>query len=216
MNEITKAEMRKRLGNITQLQELLFGEKIEEYDCKLEQYHQKLHQIEANSQKFQLAIEQRIMNLEKKLIHNINSVTNSLEKRIKYINTSAQQEQSKLEQGLDSISQHIYDNIDILQNSINANTNNLKTEINQTKSTVDQDIQLLKQQVFEKLESNLSELSSNKISRGDLAEVLFEICLKLKETDVNLTLSKNKENQEIAESNQTYTDLMLSENNHNH
>ncbi len=214
MNEITKAEMRKRLGNITQLQELLFGEKIEEYNCKLEQYDQKLTQIEANSQKFQLAIEERIANLEKKLIHNINSVTNSLERKIKYLNISAQQEQNKLQQGLDSISQHTYENIDLLQNSISANTNSLKMEINQTKSTLDKDMQLLKQQVFEKLESNLSELSSNKIARGDLAEVLFEICLKLKETDVDLTLSESEENQEIAESNQAHTDLMLPENNH--
>lgn len=214
MNEITKAEMRKRLGNITQLQELLFGEKIEEYNHKLEQYHQQLNQIEANSQKFQLVIEERITNLEKKLLNNISSVTNSLERKIKYINVSTQQEQTKLQQELDSISKNIYENVDLLQNSINTNTNSLKTEINQTKSTVDQDIQLLKQQLLEKLDSNLSELSSSKISRGDLAEVLFELCLKLKGTDIDQGLSKSEENQELTESNQAHADLMLPDNNH--
>ena len=54
---MTKAEIRKRLGNITQLQELLFGEQIDEYNFKLEQYQQKLNQLEANTQRSQLVID---------------------------------------------------------------------------------------------------------------------------------------------------------------
>ena len=38
MNEISKAEMRQRLGNISQLQELLFGEQIEQYNSQIEQH----------------------------------------------------------------------------------------------------------------------------------------------------------------------------------
>ncbi len=211
MNEITKAEIRKRLGNITQLQELLFGEKLDEYNQKLEQHNQKLNHLEANSQKFQFAIKEQIDQLENKLIHRINSLANSLERRIKYLDISAQKEQSRLQQELNTVSKHSQENIDFLQNSINANTNNLKTEIIQAKSALDRDVQLLKQQIFEKLESNLSELSSNKVSRGDLAEVLFEICLKLKSSDVDIELSKSQDEREISESNQAYTDLMLPE-----
>ncbi len=211
MNEITKAEIRKRLGNITQLQELLFGEQIDEYNQKLEQHNQKLNQLATNSQKFQLVIEKRINQLEKDLINKINSVANSLERKIQYLNLDTKGEQNKIRQELDKIWQHSSENIDFLQNSLNANSSSLKTEITQTKSTLDRDMQLLKQQILEKLESNLSELSTNKVSREDLAEVLFELCLKLKGTDVDIELSKSQDEQEILSAHQAHTDLMLTE-----
>ena len=211
MNEITKAEIRKRLGNITQLQELLFGEQIDEYNHKLEQHKQKLNQLANNSQKFQLVIEKRINQLEKNLIDKIDSVANSLERKIRYLNLDTQGEQNKIRQEIDKLWQHSSENIDFLQNSFNDNSNSLKTEITQTKSVLDRDMRLLKQQVLEKLESNLSELSTNKVSREDLAEVLFELCLKLKGTDVGIELSKSQDEPEILEVHQAHTDLMLTE-----
>ncbi|MEM8674052.1 MAG: hypothetical protein AAGF83_09305 [Cyanobacteria bacterium P01_G01_bin.67] len=201
MNKITKAEIRKRLGNINQLQELLFGEQIDEYNLKLKQYDQKLNQLEANNQRFQLVIDERITQLENRLLQRINSVANSLEKKIKYLNLSIHEKHNTLQEELDIVSEQSCENLDFLQNSLNANTNSLKGEITQTKSALDRDMQLLKQQVWEKLESNLSELSSNKVSRTDLAEVLFELCLKLKRTDIEPELPESKDNRELSESN---------------
>lgn len=200
---MTKAEIRKRLGNITQLQELLFGEQIDEYNFKLEQHQQKLNQLEANTQRFQLVIDERLAQLETRLLQKVNSVANSLEKKIKYLNLSIHEKHQQLQQELNHVSQHSSDNIDFLQNSLNANTNSLKGEITQTKSVVDRDLQLLKQQVLEKLESNLSELSHDKVSRTDLAEVLFELCLKLKETNpsIDKELPESTNNRELTESN---------------
>ncbi|MEM7590549.1 MAG: hypothetical protein AAF383_03330 [Cyanobacteria bacterium P01_A01_bin.83] len=183
MTNITKAEIRKRLGNITQLQELLFGEQIDEYNHKFLRYNQKLDQLEANTQRFQLVIDERISQLESRLLQKINSVSNSSEKKIKYLNLSIHEKHHQFQKELDAISQQSSDNIDFLQNNLNANTNSLKGEITQTKSAIERDIQLLKQQVLEKLESNLSDLSTNKVSRADLSEVLFELCLKLKGAD---------------------------------
>ncbi|MBE9047571.1 hypothetical protein IQ255_24735 [Pleurocapsales cyanobacterium LEGE 10410] len=205
MNQITKAEMREKLSNITQLQELLFGEQINEYNHKLEQHSQRLNQLEGNSQKFQFVIEERIARLESNLIHKINSIANSLERKIKYLNLTTKEEQSNIRQELEAVSRHSHDNIDFLQNSLNSHTNGLKTEITQSKAALDRDLQLLKQQISEKLESNLSDLSNNKVSCTDLAEVLFELCLKLKGED-ELELPAPQEQQE----NQT-VDLMLPE-----
>lgn len=207
MTKMSKAEIRKRLGNITQLQELLFGEQIDEYNFKLEQYRQKLNQLESNTQRFQLVIDERFAQLETKLLQKINSVANSLEKKIKYLNLSIHEKHQQLKQEVDTMSQHSSDSIDFLQNSLNANTNSLKGEITHTKSALDRDMQLLKQQVLEKLESNLAELSNDKVSRTDLAEVLFELCLKLKGTDseIDRELAESVNNRELSESNQALT-----------
>jgi hypothetical protein len=212
MNDITKAEMRKRLGNITKLQELLFGEQVEAYNQKFKQYNDKINQLENSQHKFQLVMEERFQQLENKILHQINSLTNSLEKKIKYLDLTTQEEQQRIQHELDTISQHNYDNIDFLQTSLNSHTNNLKTEINQSKTALNRDLQLLKQQVFNKLESNVSELSTGKVSRSDLAEIMFELCLKLKESNDKFSLpeSQNKENLEV-QTHQERVDLILPE-----
>lgn len=212
MNEITKAEMRKRLGNITKLQEILFGEQVEAYNQKFKQYNHRLNQLENSHDKFQLAMEERFQQLETKILHQINSLTNSLEKKIKYLELTTKEEHQRIQQELDIISQHNYDSIDFLQNSLNAHTNSLKTEITQSKTALDRDLQLLKQQVFTQLESNLSELSTAKVSRSDLSEILFELCLKLKESDENFTRVENHDRQKLkAQTNQDHVDLILPE-----
>lgn len=207
MNQITKAEMRERLSNITQLQELLFGEQIDEYNHQLEQHNRRLNHLEANSEKFQFAIEERIDKLESNLLDKINSIANSLEKKIKYLSLTTKEEQSKIQQEIDRLSQHSYDNIDFLQNSLNSHVSSLKTEITQTKAASERDLQLLKQKISEKLESNLSDLSSNKVSRADLAEVLFELCLKFKTAEADFELPDTEDPEE----NSTQVDLMLPE-----
>ena len=188
MNEFTKDQMRQRLGNISQLQELLFGEQIDKYNQKLEEYNQRLDRIETNTAEFRSTITERIEQLENKLLERIDSIANSSETKIKYVNLKTQEEQHKIQQQLNSVSQHSYKNIDFLQDSLNNNVNNLRSEIVQSKSALDRDLQLLKEQIAEKLEYNLAKLSNNKVSREDLSEVLFELCLKLKRSDIDLEL----------------------------
>lgn len=210
MNEITKAEMRKRLGNISQLQDLLFGEQIDEYNCQIEQHNRQLDRLKTNLQKFQLVTEERIEQLENKLSQKIDSLANSFEKKLKYLNFTSQEKYQKVQYELDSLSKHSYENLDLLQNCLNANTNSLRAEINQSKSAVDRDLQLLKQQILDKLEFNLATLSTDKVSRGDLAEVLFELCLKLKGKDVNLDLPEGDRDSQSSEKD-VGTDFMLPE-----
>lgn len=211
MNEITKAEMRKRLGNITKLQEILFGEQAEAYNQKLKEYNHRLHQLESSYQKHQLVMEERFQQLENKLLHQISLLSNSTDKKIKYLDLTTQEEHQRIQQELDTVSQHNYDNIDFLQNSLNTHTTNLRTEINQSKAALDRDLQLLKQQILTKIEFNLSELSTDKISRGDLSQILFDLCLKLKESETGL-IAQNKPNIEV-ENHKNHTDLVLPENN---
>jgi hypothetical protein len=209
MNEITKAEIRKKLGNINQLRELLFGDQIEQYNSRLEQYHQRLDSLETDIKKSQVAIEAHLAQLEKKLFEQINSVASTLEKRTKYYTLKAQEEQHKLQQELDTLSQYSHENIDLLQQSLNSKTNSLKIEIAQSKSDLDRELTLFKQQFLTKLEANLAELTTNKISRADLAEVLLELSLKLqKNADLNLA---NLKDIAASEKDSSQTNLMLPE-----
>jgi hypothetical protein len=183
MNEISKAAIRKKLGNISQLRELLLGDQLAEYNHKLEHYHQRLNSLETKLHQSQAAIEARLTQLEKKLLEQINAVASSGEKRSKYYYLKTQSEQHQLQQEFEHLSQSSQENIDLLDQTLNNNTNSLKTEIAQSKSDLERDIILFNQQLSHKLETHLQELTINKISRTDLAEVLLELSLKLKETN---------------------------------
>ncbi|MDJ0590671.1 MAG: hypothetical protein QNJ72_11840 [Pleurocapsa sp. MO_226.B13] len=198
MSNITKAEMRKRLGNITQLQDILFGEQVEEFDRKLAEFDRRLIELDSNQKKLQLVFEERLTQLENNLSHKINVFASSLDKKVKYLDISSKKEQNKIQQDLDAISQYSYENVDFLQNSLNTQANNLKTEIAQSKSSLDRDLKLLKQQVMERLDAHLTDLSAGKVSRSDLAEVLFQLCLSLREPEASLQLPEATEKENSA------------------
>ncbi len=87
MTGITKEEMRRKLGNITQLRELLFGEQIEEYERKFDQSFQQINelstelkQLEGKFTEFRADMKQQLYNLENNLSKDINSAVDSLEK----------------------------------------------------------------------------------------------------------------------------------------
>lgn len=213
MNEISKTEIRKKLGNITQLQELLFGDKIDEYNFKLEQSNQRLDALEANLKKSQGTIEASIAQLEQKLFEQINSVVNALEKSSQDQILKTQAEQHKLQQKLDKIAKYSNEHLDFLHQSLDTKTNSLKTEIIQTKYSLNQDLNSVKQELVAKLEDNLAELTAKKVSRADLAEVLFELSLKLKRTDADLDTDLNFSDLEDSASTEdsSPTNLMLPE-----
>ena len=195
MSEITKAEMRQRLGNIDQLKDLLFGEQITKYETKIATYEQRISQLETNVATCQDVAIRGLKQLETKLVQKIDAVSDSLEKKMQYLSNTQREEHHQLDSQIKEVSQHSYNSVDSLQNSINNQQNSLKLEITQSKAAVDRDLQLLKQQMLEKLESNFAQLSASKLSRQDLAEVLFELCLQLKNPSLTVDAAENNQGE---------------------
>jgi archaellum component FlaC len=198
MNEITKAEIRKRLGNISQLRELLFGDQIDEYNQRLDQYHQRLNTLEVSIQNLQKTVEICINQLEEKLREQLETVVDTWEQKTQYNNLEIHEKHHKIQQDFELLSQSTQDNLDFLHQSINSKTNRLKIEIAESKSNSDRDLTLFKQQLSHKLETHLQELTTNKISRTELAEVLFELSLKLKGGNVDLNKDLNTDLNAVA------------------
>ncbi len=193
--EITQEELRERLGNVGQLRDLLLGDKIEEYEASFAQNSQRLESLESSLIKFQSEVDARLSKMQDSLSREINAAVDSLEKKITYLSLTTHEETNKLKQEIEAKSSNAFQSIDTLQNKLRSETSYLKDELFQTRNTLGEDLQNLKQQVLEKLESNLSELTENKVSRIDLAEILFELCLKVKGSDFVPRLQEATENQ---------------------
>ena len=193
--EITQEELRERLGNVSQLRDILLGDKIEEYEASFAQNSQRLDSLESSLIKFQSEVHDRLSKMQDSLSREINAAVDSLEKKITYLSLTTHEETNKLKQEIEAKSSNAFQSIDTLQNKLRSETSYLKDELFQTRNTLGEDLQNLKQQVLEKLESNLSELTENKVSRIDLAEILFELCLKVKGSDFVPRLQEANENQ---------------------
>lgn len=209
MTGITKEEMRRKLGNITQLRELLFGEQMEEYENKfqdsfqrLDQLNEAIKQLETQFTEFRADIGQQFYKLENSLSQKISFAVDSLEKKIQYLNLNTRNETKKLHKEIEETSQSTSESLDAIADSLNSQTQYLKDELSQTRNNLEQDVQNLKQQLTEKIEKNLLELSEGKVSRKDLAEVLFELCLKIKGANM---LPEDRENG----SGEVTTELLL-------
>ena len=201
MTEIAKDEMRQRLGNLTQIRELLFGEQIENYDNRFQQDQKQMEEIESNLQALESNLEQfkldqkhRIDQLQNELSNQIRTGINSLEKKLQYLSLNTSNEVAKINKNIEARTQINSQIIDSFAKKVDTQNQNLKEQVHQTRTNLEKGLVSLKQELLQLLEQDLSELTKNKVSRHELADLLFEDCMKIKGTDVKSnSTTENKE-----------------------
>ena len=177
--EITKEEMREKLGNISQIRDLLFGSQMRDYEQQFQKLESELSRLFA----FKEAINDRVDQLHQSLSQEISAVSDSLEKRLKYLSLTTHEEINKLAQEQSSFESKVSSNIEDLNLSLNQNIKNIKTEIVSNREQLEKQIDSLKKIISEELDKQFGKLQEVKVSRDDLAEVLFELCIKVKGTE---------------------------------
>ncbi|MBF2019416.1 MAG: hypothetical protein IGR93_04690 [Hydrococcus sp. C42_A2020_068] len=199
MSDIAKEQMRDRLGNIDQIRNLLFGKQIEEYEQRFKSCDSRLDKLESDLAGFQLEIRDRLTQLQESLSSEIRSGLDSLEKKLKYLSLTTHEETSKLQQAVNLTDQKISQGVESLDRKFNHQANFLKNEIAQTREKLEGEFQFLKTQIFAELEKGMLELKDSKVSRVDLAEVLFELCLKIKGNEFITNLKEVADNHVQAD-----------------
>ncbi|ELS00968.1 cysteinyl-tRNA synthetase [Xenococcus sp. PCC 7305] len=205
MTEIANEEMRRKLGNLTQIRELLFGEQIEDYDSRFQQYQKQItdlesnvKSLESNLEQFKLDQQQRIEQLQNDLSHEISTAINALEKKLQYLGLNTSNEVTKLTKSIETKTQRNSQIIDAVSKRFETQNQQLREEIAQTKTGLEKDLSGLKKELLELLEQDLANFSKDNLSRHELADLLFGICMKIKKTDVNPELfGSTQNNQEI-------------------
>ena len=206
LTDMNKEEMRQKLGNITQIRELLFGEQIEEYDRQFAQSQKQIAKLElvlqelnSNLESFKTEVEDNLSQLKNSLSEEINLAVDSVEKKLKYLSVNTYNEIGKVSQEIDTKTQRNFQKIELTTDHLNSQIKHLKDEANYSKETIEKDIVNLKKQLSDTIEKNLSELTDVKVSRSDLAEVLFELCLKIKGQDASYNAIESSSNGKIDE-----------------
>ncbi|MGK7927885.1 MAG: hypothetical protein AB4290_22050 [Spirulina sp.] len=192
MAELNKKDMRDRLGNVEQIREILFG-------SQLRGYEQKFDKMEADFVSLQREVRDRLEQMQASLSSEMKALADSLEKKLKYLSLTTHEETTKLWQKIDQTSQKNSTTLEALNKNFNTKTSALKEELTQTREHFQSDSQTLKTKIFAELEKCFSNLKETKVSRTDLAEVLFELCIKVKGTEFVPDLKEAMESRLQAE-----------------
>ncbi|HBW57143.1 MAG TPA: hypothetical protein DEF27_04810 [Oscillatoriales bacterium UBA8482] len=176
MAEITKEEMRERLGNIDQIRDIIFGSQLRDYNSRFEKIESDLALLQEDAQ-------DRVEQLKTILTAEIKSVVENLDKKIKTLSSNSQEELTDLRQQADRLNRKFSSSIEALDEALDSQTTSLREELGQTRDQLQDEVRGLKNQVLEELERRFTLLTEAKISRDDMAEVLFEVGMRLKGTE---------------------------------
>lgn len=176
MAEITKEEMRERLGNIDQIRDIIFGAQLREYDNRFDKLDSDLSMMQQDMQA-------RIEQVKTVLGTEMRTAIDSFDKKVKSITLNTQEESADLRQQLDRVNRKFSSSIEALDEAIDNQTGSIREELSQTRERLSEETRTLKTQVFEELDRRFSMLRDVKVSRDDMAEILFELGMRLKGTE---------------------------------
>jgi uncharacterized protein (UPF0335 family) len=173
MGEITRDEIRERLGNIDQIRDIIFGAHLREFTSRLDK-------SEADIAAVQQEVSDRLSELKSVLALELRAAVESIDKRLKTISASTQEEAADLRQQFDRINRKFTNSIEALDETVEAQRVALRDELAQTRDSLQSDTRELRSLVLEELDRHFSILREDKISKDDMAELLFELGMRLK------------------------------------
>jgi DNA anti-recombination protein RmuC len=180
MVNIKAEDVRDRLGNIDQVRELLFGHIVSDYEHRFESSIQRIDRLEADLTSFQTEIRDRLTQLQESLTSELRSGLSSLEKQVQYLTFNSHEQTNHLQYRVHEVEQKSDTGIEAVHRTVNSQTNALKTDLLQTKEQLEESLRALEKRVFDEIDKDLSAIKDGKLSRVDLADLLFELCLKVK------------------------------------
>lgn len=176
MAELSKEEMRERLGNIDQIRDIIFGSQLREYDNRFDK-------IESDLDNVQQDLQNRIEQVKNVVLTEVRASVESLEKKIKSVGLTAQEENADLRQQLDRVNRKFSSSLEAIDEALDKQTTSIREDLSTSRDNLHEEVRLLKVQVFEELERRFSLLREVKVSKDDMAEFLFELGMRIKGTE---------------------------------
>ncbi len=173
-------------NNIEQIRELLFGPQLKQLNNRLDSLETTLkeHKEETDKRLSVLRIEtdKNLQKLQESLSTELQTSFRSLSEEIKSLKEKNIQDREELDQQLESISKRLSSNVANIDEAIDKQTRALREDVLSSHKKLQSDLIQMKKQIVENFEKRLANLGSSKVSREDIADMFFEIVLKLKGT----------------------------------
>ncbi len=176
IGSIKKEEMYDKLGNIDQIRDIIFGAHLREYNNRFEKLENDLTLIHQE-------MRDRLMQLKAELAGELRAAIDTLEKKYKTLQTTSEEERLELKQQVERTHRKAQSNFEKLSTDLEEIATALRNDLAQSKASFTEDVRSLRTYVQEEFDRRLSALGDLKVSRDDMAEILFELGMRLKGTE---------------------------------
>jgi uncharacterized phage infection (PIP) family protein YhgE len=182
MNNQSTEDLRRRLGNVDQIRDLLFGSTLAEYEQRFLQYDQQLKQMDARLTELNTETCDRLNRLRTDLSSEMQIGFEKLNNQVHQLQLNNTEHSRKSQ----SIEQRCAQEIESVKQSLTDQTQFLKKDLTQTRLQMQAEIVDLSEKLTQALYSEVVKVHHTKLSQVDLADILFELCLKLKNNGADI------------------------------
>lgn len=177
------------MGNIDLIRDIIFGPKLQEYDTRIDKLESNLSLLEKETH-------DRIEQVKTDCLTELRSSVDALEQKIKSLSLTFQKDNADIRQLIDRTYQNFSGSLESIDKTLVSQTTSIRKELSETREKLQDDTRNLKSQIFDELEKRFSLLTNAKVSRNDMADILFELGLRLKGTDLAKELKEANNNNE--------------------
>lgn len=170
------ADFREQFANIDQIRNILFGDQMRVYETRLDQLEESLSTL-------QTELHERISSVQDTFSSDLRTAIDGLERLIKSQGLQEARERTEIMQQVEQVNRRLTTNINELNGTIQQDLVTLQDDLLSSRQKLYDEIKKLESQISNELEKRTSNLTDSKLARGDLAEMLFELGLKLNSVD---------------------------------
>jgi hypothetical protein len=172
-----RQDVRERLGNIDQIRDILVGSQLRDYENRFAQIESEVNLLHQD-------LQDRIEEVKSSLSSQLQASLEALDKRLKAFTTKMQEETTDLQQQNDRLGRRLQSTFEELDRAFEDKTSAIDGRLSESRDKLQEDLRTLRSQIFEELEGRISALHDNKLERESMAEMLFELGMRLKGQDV--------------------------------
>lgn len=176
MSQMSREDVRERLGNIDQIRDIIFGTQLREYE-------NRFSKVESDISVLQQEMRSHVAQIKVNFAAELKAAIESLEKKLKSLSVTTQEETTDLRQQVDRFNRKFDRSVQTLDEALDTQTTSIQDELSQTKAQFQDDVMALRDLILEELERRFSQLRETKVSKDDMAETLFALGMRLKETE---------------------------------
>jgi phosphoglycerate-specific signal transduction histidine kinase len=176
MSQMSRDDIRERLGNIDQIRDIIFGAQQREYD-------HRFTKLETDMARIQQEIRAHVEQIKASFSTELKSTIEAVDKKLKLITINTQEEAADLSQQIDRLNRKFSTAVQSLDEELDKQTSSIRNEFSVSKNQSQEDISALRDLILEELDRRFSDLTQTKVSKDDIAETLFALGMRLKGTE---------------------------------
>jgi len=177
MGKRTDGDVQKPIEHIEQIRDIIFGTQRREYDALFKKIDSDLSLLRESFQK-------QILEIRETFASELATSVRALEKKLTFLNSAVHEESAAFKKQLDLLDSKFDTRITTTAQETVDSITMIQKDLTEGRAQFQQEVRSLKELVLRELETKMGNLEEKKVSKEALAEVFFEVGMKVKDVDI--------------------------------